>query len=239
MTFSLSETLIDWPAGRGNGQKQEKKRKRGEESCKIFSYLKNFSSSLSSSSLSLWCNSMCFTGPCWAEDLRWKTSEFWDVFKGTRGPKKSLMCSERSLSSAGLSMTLETLCSLLVWSHVDAEPALQSLSVKHITNTHLAAVCLVLFRERMDNKYLTEDAHIVKLNKHQNHRIHKAHHWCIAPNFKIKSNYYLVNKWNTLCTWHLVIYWTIYRHSVFTFFHILQVLFFILFLPLPRGLCFW
>lgn len=85
------------------GEKKMKERKRGEESSKVFSYLKNFSSlscsvSLSlvysSRSLSLWCNSMCFTGPSWVGGLRWKTSEFLDVFLRERIGLKSFMCFE-------------------------------------------------------------------------------------------------------------------------------------------------
>ena len=78
--------------GRKEGMKE--KEQEGRRRAVKFSHtwriflpsLLSFSSS--SSTLSLWCHSMCFTGPCWAEDLRWKTSEFLDVFKGL----KSLMC---------------------------------------------------------------------------------------------------------------------------------------------------
>lgn len=162
LSVQLCETLIDGPTGaEGRGMDREgererrekrerknerkKERGRGEESSKVSSYLKNFSSlsvSLSSSSsLSLWCNSMCFTGPSWAEDLRWKTSEFLDVLKGMQG--LNIFNVFWSVLCPLLDMTLErrsTLC-LSVWLLFVApvifwccaeKPALHLLSVKQL-----------------------------------------------------------------------------------------------------------
>lgn len=80
------KALIDWPWEReGDRRAGGRRKERGEESSNIFSYFKNFSSLshfslfLSLLPLSLWCNSMCFTGPFWAVDFDGKHLNFFDV----------------------------------------------------------------------------------------------------------------------------------------------------------------
>lgn len=128
MSFCLSRFLsgsvqlpLTDPQNQREGWGWRVHRERGGERCRFLILeefflplsLSQFLSRVSSSSLSLWCNSMCFSGPSWVGALQWKTSEFLDVFSGDAGARIVSCVVKSSLSSAGHAMTLEPGCLFL------------------------------------------------------------------------------------------------------------------------------
>lgn len=145
----------------GDGEKEKgKKRKKDEEegrrrTVKFSHTWRICPPSPPSLSFPFWCHSMCFTGPHWAEDIRWKTSEFLNVFKGP----EILNVFKGSPSPAAGRSQKETVCCvflcLLIAVHRgcgSSRPA-APLSVSgaapgsDITNRHLAAFTVVLVRK--------------------------------------------------------------------------------------------
>lgn len=99
---------------REGGRERRRGGERGEENRTNFLILEEFVLPLSSSPPLLLSDVIlcALTGPSWAEDLRWKTSEFLDVFKGTRGLKSSLHVKVVSVLCWTLNLMLTNLLSV-------------------------------------------------------------------------------------------------------------------------------